>query len=302
VVLGGSAAAVLLLIWSVAIEPRVITEEEFDVDIPDLPPSWEGQRLALIADPQVGPWFSNTGTLRRIVRRLVKLRPAAVLIAGDFIYDPLLEEPEERAEFRSRRAAAIRKARRAAAILQPLAAAAIPAYAVLGNHDLDSALPARPNMLQQLLEGAGVRVLVNEAVPMRCSAGDGELWLVGLAAEARRARDSRAAFDELPHRAARVVLMHNPDSFEQLPAGSAPLALAGHTHGGQVLFPYQVVRRLLGWVNKRRPQLAGWIRDYGQPGNRLYINRGIGFSHLPLRFNAPPEITVFTLRRAARAG
>jgi hypothetical protein len=40
------------------------------------------------------------------------------------------------------------------------------------------------------------------------------------------------------------------------------------------------------------------MNDRGGPGNRLYINRGIAFSRLPLRFNARPEITVFTLRRA----
>ena len=31
--------------------------------------------------------------------------------------------------------------------------------------------------------------------------------------------------------------MHNPDSAMALPAGSAALALAGHTHGGQIRIP-----------------------------------------------------------------
>ena len=42
----------------------------------------------------------------------------------------------------------------------------------------------------------------------------------------------------------------------------------------------------------------GWISDYGAPGNRLYVNRGIGFSVLPLRLNCPPELTWFTLTGA----
>jgi hypothetical protein len=37
------------------------------------------------------------------------------------------------------------------------------------------------------------------------------------------------------------------------------------------------------------------VQAYGQPGNRLYVNRGIGFSLLPLRINCAPEITVFSL-------
>ncbi|MGD1875356.1 MAG: hypothetical protein ACFB02_20160 [Mastigocoleus sp.] len=32
-------------------------------------------------------------------------------------------------------------------------------------------------------------------------------------------------------------MMHNPDSFEQFTSKSAPLAIAGHTHGGQVRIP-----------------------------------------------------------------
>ncbi len=35
--------------------------------------------------------------------------------------------------------------------------------------------------------------------------------------------------------------------------------------------------------------------DAGAPGNQLYVNRGIGFSMLPVRFSCPPELTVFTL-------
>jgi predicted MPP superfamily phosphohydrolase len=44
--------------------------------------------------------------------------------------------------------------------------------------------------------------------------------------------------------------------------------------------------------------VEGWIEGYGEQGNRLYVNRGIGFSIVPVRINAPPELTVFTLTRA----
>jgi predicted MPP superfamily phosphohydrolase len=44
--------------------------------------------------------------------------------------------------------------------------------------------------------------------------------------------------------------------------------------------------------------VEGWIDHYGKPGNRLYVNRGVGFSIIPARVNAVPELTVFTLTRA----
>lgn len=40
----------------------------------------------------------------------------------------------------------------------------------------------------------------------------------------------------------------------------------------------------------------GWIESgFGAAGNRLYVNRGIGFSVMPLRINCPPELTWVTL-------
>ena len=41
----------------------------------------------------------------------------------------------------------------------------------------------------------------------------------------------------------------------------------------------------------------GWAKDAENTGgNRLYVNIGIGFSDVPVRINAPPALTLFTLR------
>ncbi|MFZ0134425.1 MAG: hypothetical protein WAK95_17945 [Desulfobacterales bacterium] len=38
---------------------------------------------------------------------------------------------------------------------------------------------------------------------------------------------------------------------------------------------------------------GGWISGYGEPGNHLYVNRGIG--SVPIRINCRPELTWITL-------
>ncbi len=93
--------------------------------------------------------------------------------------------------------------------------------------------------------------------------------------------------------------MHNPVAYRDLPPGAGPLTMAGHTHGGQI--------RLKGlpsesWLDIARPREVvadGWAAEsVGAPGNRLYVNRGIGFSVVPVRIFCMPELTLFTLQRA----
>ncbi len=77
------------LAWGVLIEPRLIFDEEEEVAIiPGLPRAWEGVRVALIANRQIGTWLDNDGMVRRIVGEIVEERPAVALITGDFVYEP----------------------------------------------------------------------------------------------------------------------------------------------------------------------------------------------------------------------
>ncbi len=279
----------LLLVWGVAIEPRLIDREEEVAAVPGLPAAWEGQRVALIADLQVGMWLANTGTVRRIVAQLVEERPALVLIAGDFIYQPGDDARDEIAE--------------AVELIRPLPQAGIPTYAVLGNHDYSLNWrddPKREDIARQLraaLAERGVRVLHNEAIPLPAPGDAAALYLVGIGS-AWAGEDRAAAVGQVPAGAPRLVFMHNPDSFADLPAGAAPLALAAHTHGGQVRLPFTPDWSWLDLVKDEESHADGWIAGYGAPGNRLYVNRGIGFGTLPVRINCPPELTVFTLRPA----
>jgi predicted MPP superfamily phosphohydrolase len=91
-----------------------------------------------------------------------------------------------------------------------------------------------------------------------------------------------------------IVLSHNPDTADMPFWGAFDgWILAGHTHGGQCKPPF-LRPPLLPVDNKS--YIAGRY-DLGG-GRTMYINRGIG--HLiQARFNARPEITVFSLTRAS---
>jgi hypothetical protein len=72
--------------------------------------------------------------------------------------------------------------------------------------------------------------------------------------------------------------------------------VAGHTHGGQVRVPGFPQWSWLRFTQKDKVYADGWAKGYGEPGNNLYVNPGIGMSYAPIRLFCPPELTFFTLQ------
>jgi uncharacterized protein len=277
-----------ILIWGL-IEPYILDREAQIAEIPNLPTAWEGQKIAVISDWQVGMWLDNTLTVSWAVDRIIKERPAIALILGDFIYHPGSDPSQE--------------IDKAIDLVRPLPAEGIPTYAVLGNHDYgmsskNSSLDvAQATKLAQSLESVGVQVLQNEAVPITLpSDRDSPLYLVGVGSRWANEDRPKVALAQVPEIAPRFVMMHHPESFATFPANTAPVAVAGHTHGGQIRLPFTPQWSWLTFVREDEVHADGWIAQYGQPGNHLYVNRGIGFSILPIRINCAPEITFSTLQ------
>ncbi|MEO0456787.1 MAG: metallophosphoesterase [Cyanobacteria bacterium P01_A01_bin.114] len=279
----------LLLLWGV-IEPYVLEVKEETATIPDLPEAWEGRRIGQISDFQLGMWMHNISTARRSVEYLVEQRPAAVIVSGDFIYKSL---PNAEAEID-----------KVLSVLKPLTEADIPTYAVLGNHDYSHKPPIESlgQQVETALEEAGIQVLQNESVVLVHPDSDSpepsseqSLYLVGIGSLIAEHDLPEQALSQVAAENPRIVMMHNPGSFAKFPAESAPFAMAGHTHGGQIRLPFLPRWSWLSLVKNEEVYGDGWIKDYGEPGNQLYVNRGIGFSDVPIRINCRPEVTLFTL-------
>ena len=82
-----------------------------------------------------------------------------------------------------------------------------------------------------------------------------------------------------------LLLKHRPD-VEQANLGQFDLQLSGHLHNGQI-FPFRFFTRLF------YPMYAGF---YSLPNNSsLYASAGSGTWGPPIRFLAPPEVTLIEL-------
>jgi uncharacterized protein len=286
-----------LVVYGVAIEPRFVVRDNQRAPIPNLPAEWEGKQVAVFADLQVGMWWANKDAARRLVRQVVRIHPALVLIAGDFVYKAKNNVDAQMVEVLK--------------ILQPIIDAHIPMYAVLGNHDYElmneNSRPDSSNVIARrvatALASAGVRMMDNRSDAMPPSAADSadssRLYIVGVGEKWARSDHPDRALAKVPAGAPRIVFMHDPDSFARIPAGEAPIAVAAHTHAMQFDVPFLSD---FYWYHFETDAGAtgvdGWLKHYGKPGNKLYVNRGVGFSALPIRINAVPQLTVFTLTRA----
>jgi uncharacterized protein len=277
----------LVAVYGTAVEPRFILDEEHHpVALPGLTVEADDFQVAVLSDLQVGMWWANTGMVERAVDVVVEEDPDAVLLGGDFVYS---SDPDIPTQVDS-----------LLGLLSPILESGIPAFAVLGNHDY--AVGAEEE-LTAALEDAGVPVLSNEAATVE-GTGSGPappLHVVGLGPVVPDLVDVPAALDGVPDDAPRVVLMHNPTAFPELPAGAAPLAVAGHTHCGQIALPGTPHWSYLGLTDEEEIVADGWAPDsYGAEGNRLFVTCGLGFSVVPVRINAPPQVAFFTLTAAAR--
>lgn len=277
-----------LTLYGTAIEPRLVSRHDEIAEIPNLPASWQGKQVGVFADLQVGMWWANTDAARRLIRQIVDVHPAMVLIAGDFVYNADSSVDDQMT--------------RVVALLRPILDDGIPIYAVLGNHDysLMNEHSQQENYVAHrvsiALEAAGVQMMDNVVRPL-VDRGD-TLYLAGIGEKWAHNDSTVAVMARVPPGAPRLVFMHDPDSFAAIPAGEAPVAIAAHTHGMQLGIPYVSDYLWRHVFSDEGSGLEGWISDYGAEGNHLYINRGVGFSAVPARVNAVPELTVFRLFRA----
>ena len=86
-----------------------------------------------------------------------------------------------------------------------------------------------------------------------------------------------------------IVLMHNPDSTLEFPNTFADLAVAGHTHGGQIRIPFIYKNAIPTRANFD----SGWYDIFGM---QLFITTGTGEVGLPMRLFVPPSIDLIEFR------
>lgn len=280
---GAVAAFTGGLIYSL-IEPHRLQVRHFDVALPGLPRAAEGLRIAQLSDLHCSA-ITSADTVRRAVELCNAEKPDVIVLTGDYISRRNSYSSFTFGEFWARDEMDYAR-EMAAAVANLQAPEGI--FAVPGNHDHWN---GNCGAIMDLLEAVGVQVLLNRTIHLRDS-----LPLIGL----DDLRAGRPLIEEtcegIASQQAQIFLSHNPRIILRLAERNC-LFICGHTHGGQVHLPLTNFRRRPRDM-RFSPWHQGWYR-YGPA--QMFISVGVGSVHFPMRYNCPPEIVVYRLKRATSA-
>lgn len=244
-------------------EARDIRTEHLTVRSAKLPAGLQRLRVVQISDVHLG-LVVREGLLRRIVTIVRAAGPDILVSTGDLVdgqLNNLTNLAAPLAELRPRYGM----------------------YAVTGNHEYY----AGPEQAFEFTRRAGFRLLHGEAAAVAgitiAGVDDPVAVRLGLAP----ADQEQRLMATLPRDRFTLLLKHRPSL--DTPPSPFDLMLSGHVHGGQ-LFPFWLVVRLSYPLMNGVHHLAN--------GALLAVSRGTGTWGPPLRFLAPPEITIIDLQRA----
>lgn len=181
-------------------------------------------------------------------------------------------------------------------VLRRLTAAA-PTFAVFGNHDggswaANSGWLTNHNFVEEILVRAGVQPLHNRNQTVETGAG--RVRLVGLGDWWSDECLPESGFAGLPEEEGPIVVLnHNPDGKQECLDREWHLMLSGHTHGGQIRWPFG--RAISAPVLDRRfVEGLNPLETAGRERRWIFTTRGIG-NVLGIRFNCRPELSRIVL-------
>ncbi|MFN2103580.1 MAG: metallophosphoesterase [Candidatus Promineifilaceae bacterium] len=269
-------AAAGLLFYGAHVEPARLRLTKLDIFSEHLPLGAEPIRLLHISDLHIERLSRREDD---VLAYLDQTQPDLILITGDYLNLSFNRDPEAY--------------RQAGEFLSQLASPQ-GVYAVLGTPTVDLCEAIAPLFVDLPL------TLLRDEWYEVCWSDGRRLTLLGLDCTHDIDLDARrlqTLVKSAPPSAPKLLLYHSPELMPGAAELDIDLFLCGHTHGGQVRLP--VIGPLLTSSHLGRKYVMG---HYRSGKTDLYVSTGVGLEGLSaprVRFLAPPEITLVTIRPSA---
>ncbi len=258
--------SIFILLYAHFIEPNWIEIRTVELNLPHLATEFNGYKIVQLSDIHVDKQMKKQ-YLNHLFGLVNKQKPDLIALTGDYVthgYEKFIPNLATLSQLKPKDKT----------------------VAVLGNHDYSS--KTHTQKIKQILQETNILNLDNTVYSLK--RGNAMLHIGGVDDVWKQKDRLDLVLQQLPETGAAILLAHEPDFADVSAAtGRFDLQLSGHSHGGQICFPFfkPPILPILG---------SKYYRGLYKVGNMLeYTNRGVGFTHLHLRFNSRPEITVFTL-------
>ncbi len=257
----------LIAAYAVFVRRRWFVVKDVDVTIADLPAAFDGYTIAHLSDLHIGGLMPADFAMRW-VRAANGRSPDLCVVTGDVVTNGTAFHAD---------------------IARVLGALRAKDGAVLsmGNHDYFG--DGEP--LITLVREAGVTVMRNEGKAIE--RGGEYVYLAAIDDTWTRRADMDKALAQRPAGMKTILLAHDPDQWDGARARDVALTLSGHTHGGQVAFPF-----LARWLTLSRIAHNYSLGKYEKDGRTLFVHPGLGTTGPPIRLGVAPAVVILRLRRA----
>lgn len=261
-----TALVLALGFYGYFIEPNLIEVKHLWIKDPGLDKALEGKIAIHLSDLHIRHIGSREHKVLKIVD---ELKPDFIFLTGDYVtwkgdYEPALS-------FLSR------------------LEARIGVWAVMGDYDYSN---SRKSCLLCHEKGTGkpnnkhqIKFLRNEFE--RAEFQDGSVWIGGVDYENHKSDEERNKIKLPEGIGAAIILCHNPLPFDSVDREQDVLLLSGDTHGGQVPIPGWLWN-ILGYEKTARYSHGLYEKGVA----KMYVSRGVGTSHMPIRILRRPEVVV----------
>jgi predicted MPP superfamily phosphohydrolase len=253
------------------LDTAVVRDTAEEIRITRLHPALDGLRVTLVGDTQADR-FTGEGKLGRMQEIVRSGNPQLLVSTGDIVTDGTDHLDE---------------ARRAMCGIR----GSLASFSVMGDHDHWSA----PAAIRSYLVACGWRFLDNRHE--RIAHGGATILVSGVThiySRRMNGGDLDRFLDEAPEADLKILVAHQPAEFlvEMAAARGYHLVLAGHTHGGQIVFhPLGIP------LTPSMRESKYYTGVHRLDATTVVTTNGVGLTLAPVRYHAPAEVSRLTLRR-----
>ena len=246
--------------------------KQYDFYSYDVPKAFDGFKIGFASDFHFESRFTRK-RLSQLVKTMQNLKTDVLLLGGDYLgrnggnIDTLFSEVSR--------------------VKTPYGI-----YGVMGNHEWKT--KEVHDRVVASMEKFGIVPMQNEAY--RLVKGDSSLIICGIKDPFDLKHNTPSISEGFDSKEFVVLVTHTPDYVEDTSVSNANLALAGHTHGGQVSIFHSYTPAHFSKYGNRF--LTGWKEN--SQGVPIIITNGIGTSRKDIRLFTPSEVVLIVLHRVEK--